>query len=134
MLAVFGVFSPVKLPRIDGANDRSENAEEVGSKLSLLHQPHFTWGIVMQFQYIAARVNAFAVNYVIENAIVKDTVGVIWSIRCSHGMGVKGLVKLGEVLCGHEFDFIGSQAIVFAFDQEGGCALLHPVWHAGVDR
>jgi FHS family L-fucose permease-like MFS transporter len=39
--------------------------------------PHFTWGIATQFLYIAAQVgvNAFAVNYILENAITKDATG-----------------------------------------------------------
>jgi FHS family L-fucose permease-like MFS transporter len=45
--------------------------------VSLLRQPHFVWGIVTQFLYIAAQVgvNAFAVNYILENAITNNAAG-----------------------------------------------------------
>jgi FHS family L-fucose permease-like MFS transporter len=43
----------------------------------MFRQPHFTWGIATQFLYIVAQVgvNAFAVNYILENAITKDASG-----------------------------------------------------------
>jgi MFS transporter, FHS family, L-fucose permease len=77
VLLVLGVFSLIKLPRIDGENDSRTSADEDGSNVSLLRQPHFIWGIVAQFLYIAAQmgVNAFAVNYILENAIVRNTTG-----------------------------------------------------------
>ena len=78
VLVVFGVFWCFKLPDIDGDSDK-DAAREVESphKVPLIRQPHFTWGIVTQFLYIAAQVgvNAFAVNYILENAISKDASG-----------------------------------------------------------
>ena len=77
VLVVFGVFSFIKLPDIDGAAESSTAGEDAGSSVPLVRQPHFTWGIVTQFLYIAAQVgvNAFAVNYILENAIVKNAAG-----------------------------------------------------------
>jgi FHS family L-fucose permease-like MFS transporter len=75
VLVVFGVFWFIKLPSIDGQQDQESAAEDASvHKAPLIRQPHFTWGIVTQFLYIAAQVgvNAFAVNYILENAIVKD--------------------------------------------------------------
>ncbi len=78
VLVVFGIFSLIKLPSIEGEDGDAGDAEE-GSvyKAPLFRQPHFTWGIATQFLYIAAQVgvNAFAVNYILENAIFKDASG-----------------------------------------------------------
>jgi FHS family L-fucose permease-like MFS transporter len=78
VLVVFGVFSFIKLPAIEapGANGSSEK-DASDHQAALIRQPHFVWGIVTQFLYIAAQVgvNAFAVNYILENAITKDAAG-----------------------------------------------------------
>jgi MFS transporter, FHS family, L-fucose permease len=78
VLVVFGVFSVIKLPAIEesGAEDSSEKGSPA-HQVPLLRQPHFVWGIVTQFLYIAAQVgvNAFAVNYILENAITTDAAG-----------------------------------------------------------
>ena len=78
VLVVFGVFWFIKLPDIDAQSDQAPTADELAHhNVPLLRQPHFTWGIVTQFLYIAAQVgvNAFAVNYILENAITKDAAG-----------------------------------------------------------
>ncbi len=78
VLVVFGVFSFVKLPRIDDQPQGSSAADDpTVFKAPLIRQPHFTWGIFTQFLYIAAQVgvNAFAVNYILENAITRDAAG-----------------------------------------------------------
>jgi FHS family L-fucose permease-like MFS transporter len=79
VLVVFGVFSFIKLPNIDGTLDQSSPATAGAPvrHVPLFQQPHFTCGIVTQFLYIAAQVgvNAFAVNYILENAITKDASG-----------------------------------------------------------
>ena len=58
---------------------KAEAAAEEASvhKAPLARQPHFTMGILTQFLYIAAQVgvNAFAVNYILENAITRDASG-----------------------------------------------------------
>jgi FHS family L-fucose permease-like MFS transporter len=77
VLVVFGVFSVIKLPSIDtpGGDGAADDAAAHPAPLS--RQPHFVWGIVTQFLYIAAQVgvNAFAVNYILENAITRDATG-----------------------------------------------------------
>jgi MFS transporter, FHS family, L-fucose permease len=79
VLVVFGVFWFIKLPDIEAErDDASEAAGDASAhKAPLARQPHFTFGIVTQFLYIAAQVgvNAFAVNYILENAITKDAAG-----------------------------------------------------------
>ena len=78
VLFIFGVFSFIKLPVIEGAGDKAEAGEESATfKAPLARQPHFTWGVFTQFLYIIAQIgiNAFAVNYILENAIVKDASG-----------------------------------------------------------
>ncbi len=80
VLVVFGIFSLFKLPSIDGdgGEGQAADADDVSThKAPLFRQPHFTFGIVTQFLYIAAQVgvNAFAVNYILENAITKDASG-----------------------------------------------------------
>jgi FHS family L-fucose permease-like MFS transporter len=78
VLVIFGAFSVIKLPAIeDGTSKAEETSDPATFKGPLLHQPHFTCGVVTQFLYIIAQIgiNAFAVNYIVENAIVKDTSG-----------------------------------------------------------
>jgi MFS transporter, FHS family, L-fucose permease len=78
VLVVFGVFWFIKLPEIDGQSDTDAAAEDASvHKAPLARQPHFTLGILTQFLYIAAQVgvNAFAVNYILENAITLDAAG-----------------------------------------------------------
>jgi FHS family L-fucose permease-like MFS transporter len=78
VLVIFGAFSFIKLPSIE---DDGGKAEEVGDatifKAHLSRQPHFVWGVFAQFLYIIAQIgiNAFAVNYIVENAIVKNASG-----------------------------------------------------------
>jgi FHS family L-fucose permease-like MFS transporter len=79
VLVVFSVFWFVKLPNIEAQGDQATAADDAATyhNIPLIRQPHFTWGIVTQFLYIAAQVgvNAFAVNYILENAITKDATG-----------------------------------------------------------
>ena len=78
VLVVFGVFSLVKLPDIAGDGDDGGSLDDEHThKAALIRQPHFVAGIATQFLYIAAQVgvNAFAVNYILENAIVKGADG-----------------------------------------------------------
>ena len=79
VLVVFGVFWFIKLPSIDGGSESKGMPVEDASvhQAPLSRQPHFVWGIATQFLYIAAQVgvNAFAVNYILENAITKDASG-----------------------------------------------------------
>ena len=76
VLVIFGVFSFIKLPAIeDGADPAGEDTSIF--KAPLTRQPHFTWGVFTQFLYIVSQIgiNAFALNYILENAIVKDASG-----------------------------------------------------------
>ena len=77
VLVVFGVFSFIKLPAIDAPAAGSSEDDPSAHQAPLIRQPHFVWGIVTQFLYIAAQVgvNAFAVNYILENAITTDAAG-----------------------------------------------------------
>jgi FHS family L-fucose permease-like MFS transporter len=77
VLVVFGVFSLIKLPSIDGGGEGAGLDDESTFKAPMYRQPHFICGIATQFLYIAAQVgvNAFAVNYILENAITKDASG-----------------------------------------------------------
>jgi FHS family L-fucose permease-like MFS transporter len=78
VLVVFGVFWFIKLPDIGDHTDAGPAVADASvHKAPLVRQPHFTFGILTQFLYIAAQVgvNAFAVNYILENAITKDAAG-----------------------------------------------------------
>jgi FHS family L-fucose permease-like MFS transporter len=77
VLVVFGVFSFIKLPVIETPGDGASGDDPTAHRAPLARQPHFVWGIVTQFLYIAAQVgvNAFAVNYILENAITRDAGG-----------------------------------------------------------
>ncbi|HVS53193.1 MAG TPA: MFS transporter [Opitutaceae bacterium] len=77
VLVIFGLFSFIKLPAIDDGGKTGEGEDTTIFKAHLTHQPHFVWGVVTQFLYIVAQIgiNAFAVNYIVENAVVKDAAG-----------------------------------------------------------
>ncbi len=78
VLMVYAIFSFIKLPSIDGDSEKTSAFDDISiHKAPLIRQPHFIWGIVAQFLYIAAQVgvNAFAVNYILENAITKNAAG-----------------------------------------------------------
>jgi len=77
VLVIFGAFSFIKLPGIDGGDKTEEANDTTTFKAPLTRQPHFTWGVVTQFLYIVSQIgiNAFAVNYIVENAIAKDASG-----------------------------------------------------------
>ncbi len=79
VLLVFGIFWFIKLPIIEDGSGDSQAAEDSSvHRAPLFRQPHFVWGIPAQTLYIAAQVgvNAFAVNYILENAMIKDAAGV----------------------------------------------------------
>jgi FHS family L-fucose permease-like MFS transporter len=77
VLVVFGIFSFVKLPDIDADTGASAADEKTVHQAPLASQPHFLCGIGAQFLYIAAQVgvNAFAVNYILDNAITRNAAG-----------------------------------------------------------
>ncbi len=77
VLVIFGFFSFVKLPGIEDGGKVVEGDDATTFKAHLTRQPHFTWGVFTQFLYIVAQIgiNAFALNYIVENAIVKDASG-----------------------------------------------------------
>jgi FHS family L-fucose permease-like MFS transporter len=76
VLVIFGIFSFIHLPTIEERADQTHELDD-SFKAPLARQPHFTWGVFTQFLYIVAQIgiNAFAVNYILENAIVKDAAG-----------------------------------------------------------
>jgi MFS transporter, FHS family, L-fucose permease len=77
VLVIFGVFSFIKLPTIDGDNKAQEVNDTSIFKSPLRRLPHFKWGVVTQFFYIISQIGimAFAVNYIVQNAVVKDVSG-----------------------------------------------------------
>ena len=77
VLVIFGAFSLIKLPDIDGDNKVEEVNDASIFKAHLSRQPHFTWGVFTQFLYIISQIgiNAFAINYIVQNAMVKDASG-----------------------------------------------------------
>ena len=78
VLVVFAAFSLFRLPDIESdAEDASAGGDPAAHAPPLLRQPHFLWGIATQFLYVAAQVgvNAFAVNYILENAITTGASG-----------------------------------------------------------
>ena len=78
VLAIFGVFSLIKLPVIEANTIKAEEgADDRTFTASLAKQPHFTLGVFTQFLYIISQIGigAFAVNYILENAIVTDATG-----------------------------------------------------------
>ena len=77
VLIIFGIFSVIKLPSIDGDNQAEEVNDASIFKAHISRLPHFKWGVFTQFLYIISQIgiNAFAVNYIVNNAVVKDAAG-----------------------------------------------------------
>jgi FHS family L-fucose permease-like MFS transporter len=77
VLVIFVAFSFIKLPSIDGDNKAEEVNDASIFKAPLSHLPHFKWGVFTQFLYIISQIgiNAFAVNYIVQNAVVTDAAG-----------------------------------------------------------
>ena len=78
VLAIFGVFSLIKLPVIEANTIKAdEGTDDRTFTASLAKQPHYTLGVFTQFLYIISQIGigAFAVNYIVENAVVKDAAG-----------------------------------------------------------
>ena len=77
VLLIFRVFSLVKLPVIEEGTKVGDADDVTILKAPLSRLPHFKWGVFTQFLYIISQIgiNAFAVNYIVDNAIVKDASG-----------------------------------------------------------
>jgi FHS family L-fucose permease-like MFS transporter len=78
VLFIFGVFSFIKLPVIEANTIKEdEGADNRTFTASLAKQPHFTLGVFTQFLYIISQIGigAFAVNYIVQNAVVTDASG-----------------------------------------------------------
>lgn len=78
VVLIFVGFALVKLPTIENGGAAAQIEEDATTfRAPLVKQPHFVWGVVTQFLYIIAQigVNAFAVNYIVENAVVKNASG-----------------------------------------------------------
>jgi FHS family L-fucose permease-like MFS transporter len=77
VLVIFGIFSFIKLPAIDGDNKAQEVNDTSIFKAPLSRLPHFKWGVFTQFLYIISQIGimAFAVNYIVQNAVVKNASG-----------------------------------------------------------
>jgi FHS family L-fucose permease-like MFS transporter len=68
----------IKLPVIEANTIKAEEGTDDRTfTASLAKQPHFTLGVFTQFLYIISQIGigAFAVNYILENAIVTDATG-----------------------------------------------------------
>ena len=77
VLVIFVAFSFIKLPGIDGDNKAEDVNDASIFKAPLSRLPHFKWGVFTQFLYIVSQIgiNAFAVNYIVQNAVVTDATG-----------------------------------------------------------
>jgi len=77
VLVIFGAFSFIKLPGIDGDNKIGEVNDASIFKAPLSRLPHFKWGVFTQFLYIISQIGimAFAVNYIVQNAVIVDSTG-----------------------------------------------------------
>lgn len=77
VLVIFTAFAFIQLPVIEEGGKTEEATDTTIFQAPLSRQPHFKWGVLTQFLYIVAQIgiNAFAVNYIVENAMVKDAAG-----------------------------------------------------------
>jgi FHS family L-fucose permease-like MFS transporter len=77
VLLIFAAFSFIKLPVVaEGSQDDNAAGDEI-IKAPLSSLPHFKWGVFTQFLYIISQIGigTFAVNYIVQNAIVTDAGG-----------------------------------------------------------
>ena len=76
VVLIFTAFSFIKLPAIEEPADKSDELADT-FKAPLSRQPHFKWGVFTQFLYIISQIGigAFAVNYIVQNAVVTDASG-----------------------------------------------------------
>ena len=78
VLVIFAAFSFIKLPAIENGDAKDGEANDATVfKAHISRQPHFKWGVFTQFLYIISQIGigAFAVNYIVQNAIVTDATG-----------------------------------------------------------
>jgi FHS family L-fucose permease-like MFS transporter len=78
VLLVFTAFSLIKLPVIEEGGKAGEADDAAIIKAPLSRLPHFKWGVFAQFLYIISQIGigAFAVNYIVQNAVVTDAAGI----------------------------------------------------------
>jgi len=79
VLLILVVFSFIQLPAIEDSSKAEETNDPAILKAPLTRLPHFKWGVFTQFLYIISQIgiNAFAVNYIGQNAVVTDTSGTV---------------------------------------------------------
>jgi MFS transporter, FHS family, L-fucose permease len=78
VLVIFGAFSFIKLPAIEDGGGKAGGAGDATIfKAHISRLPHFKWGVFTQFLYIISQIGigAFAVNYIVQNAMVTDATG-----------------------------------------------------------
>jgi FHS family L-fucose permease-like MFS transporter len=77
VLLIFTAFSFIKLPVIEEGTKVGEADDVTILKSPLSRLPHFKWGVFTQFLYIISQIGigAFAVNYIVQNAVVTDASG-----------------------------------------------------------
>lgn len=77
VMLIFAVFSFVKLPVIEAGSLDENKGDDAIIKAPLSRLPHYKWGVFTQFLYIISQIGigAFAVNYIVQNAIVTNTDG-----------------------------------------------------------
>lgn len=62
VLLVFGIFWFVRLPDIDADSDPSTPDDHTVHRAPISRQPHFLFGIVTQFFYVAAQIGVNALG------------------------------------------------------------------------
>lgn len=95
VLIVFVIFSRIKLPEITTAEDTDTPEANGERRTRLLDYPHFFFGLVALFCYVAAQtgINSFFINYAVESAdISAKTAGICLSLI---GMGLFMAGRLG---------------------------------------
>ena len=77
VVLVFTAFSLIKLPVIEEGGKAGEADDASIIKAPLSRLPHFKWGVFAQFLYIISQIGigAFAVNYIVQNAVITDASG-----------------------------------------------------------
>lgn len=77
VLLVFTAFYSIKLPVIEEGGKDEKAGDSTTFNAPLSRQPHFKWGVFAQFLYIISQIGigAFAVNYIVQNAVVTDAAG-----------------------------------------------------------
>ncbi len=125
VLVIMCVFSRVSLPEVT----EDEAASDATSERSLFSHPHFVFGLVALFLYVAAQtgVNSFFINYAVENAGVEEKQAALWL-----GILGMGLFMVGRMLGSYTMKFLRPERLLALCGVGAAAAMLVVILVAGL--